>query len=334
MEQKNFNKSHNSTIPSFFKTNKMKLGKEENEKLFSLNQNNNNDSKDIVENTTEKVKFLFPDLSTKDVKNVLERAEYNIEKTIELLKELKKEQKKKSENNNNNNSNTSRFGKKVKKRNYLEFIQKIKDKTENKNEINNNVNDNINSNVHSTNIQNKNQENKEINQIKQTQSNDESNEKDSNNNNIENNSIINNLDEEKKNLINSQIDYLLNKFSKMNNISELKKLLTEIGFPLEKEEQYKENISIMELQKKLDEKVNTNSDIKNKIVSLYKKYEKTCVDIKQKQDKIEELSNTLGNLIDTETDQKIRKERLEKELKDSENSIFNNNNFNGPKEGY
>jgi hypothetical protein len=332
MEQKNFNKSHNSTIPSFFKTNKMKLGKEENEKLFSLNQNNNNDSKDIVENTTEKVKFLFPDLSTKDVKNVLERAEYNIEKTIELLKELKKEQKKKSENNNN--SNTSRFGKKVKKRNYLEFIQKIKDKTENKNEINNNVNDNINSNVHSTNIQNKNQENKEINQIKQTQSNDESNEKDSNNNNIENNSIINNLDEEKKNLINSQIDYLLNKFSKMNNISELKKLLTEIGFPLEKEEQDKENINIMELQKKLDEKVNTNSDIKNKIVSLYKKYEKTCVDIKQKQDKIEELSNTLGNLIDTETDQKIRKERLEKELKDSENSIFNNNNFNGPKEGY
>lgn len=332
MEQKNFNKSHNSTIPSFFKTNKMKVGKEENEKLFSLNQNNNNDSKNIVENTTEKVKFLFPDLSTKDVKNVLERAEYNIEKTIELLKELKKEQKKKSENNNN--SNTSRFGKKVKKRNYLEFIQKIKDKTENKNEINNNVNDNINSNVHSTNIQNKNQENKEINQIKQTQSNDESNEKDSNNNNIENNSIINNLDEEKKNLINSQIDYLLNKFSKMNNISELKKLLTEIGFPLEKEEQDKENINIMELQKKLDEKVNTNSDIKNKIVSLYKKYEKTCVDIKQKQDKIEELSNTLGNLIDTETDQKIRKERLEKELKDSENSIFNNNNFNGPKEGY
>lgn len=331
MEQKNFNKSHNSTIPSFFKTNKMKVGKEENEKLFSLNQNNNNDSKDIVENTTEKVKFLFPDLSTKDVKNVLERAEYNIEKTIELLKELKKEQKKKSENNNN--SNTSRFGKKVKKRNYLEFIQKIKDKTENKNEINNNVNDNINSNVNSTNIQNKNQENKEINQIKQTQSNDESNEKDSNNN-IENNSIINNLDEEKKNLINSQIDYLLNKFSKMNNISELKKLLTEIGFPLEKEEQDKENINIMELQKKLDEKVNTNSDIKNKIVSLYKKYEKTCVDIKQKQDKIEELSNTLGNLIDTETDQKIRKERLEKELKDSENSIFNNNNFNGPKEGY
>lgn len=332
MEQKNFNKSHNSTIPSFFKTNKMKVGKEENEKLFSLNQNNNNDSKDIVENTTEKVKFLFPDLSTKDVKNVLERAEYNIEKTIELLKELKKEQKKKSENNNN--SNTSRFGKKVKKRNYLEFIQKIKDKTENKNEINNNVNDNINSNVNSTNIQNKNQENKEINQIKQTQSNDESNEKDSNNNNIENNSIINNLDEEKKNLINSQIDYLLNKFSKMNNISELKKLLTEIGFPLEKEEQDKENINIMELQKKLDEKVNTNSDIKNKIISLYKKYEKTCVDIKQKQDKIEELSNTLGNLIDTETDQKIRKERLEKELKDSENSIFNNNNFNGPKEGY
>ena len=262
MEQKNFNKSHNSTIPSFFKTNKMKLGKEENEKLFSLNQNNNNDSKDIVENTTEKVKFLFPDLSTKDVKNVLERAEYNIEKTIELLKELKKEQKKKTENNNN--SNTSRFGKKVKKRNYLEFIQKIKDKTENKNEINNNVNDNINSNVHSTNIQNKNQENKEINQIKQTQSNDESNEKDSNNNNIENNSIINNLDGEKKNLINSQIDYLLNKFSKMNNISELKKLLTEIGFPLEKEEQDKENISIMELQKKMDEKININSDIKNK----------------------------------------------------------------------
>ena len=75
--------------------NRMKLGGEENSKLFILNNSEiNNDSKNNAQNTKDQVKFLFPDLSNNDLTSVLERSEYNIEKTIELLRELKQEQKK------------------------------------------------------------------------------------------------------------------------------------------------------------------------------------------------------------------------------------------------
>ena len=55
--------------------------------------------------------------------------------------------------------------------------------------------------------------------------------------------------------------------------------------------------------------------------------------IEKKQNINEELSNTLGHLIDIEAEQKIRKEFLENELKEYENIDDNNNFFNGPKEG-
>ena len=89
-------KNEQVAIPNFFKMNKIKLGGEENDKIFiAANTGKNNDQNDNVKNTAEKVKFLFPDLSPNDIKNVLERAEYNIEKTIDLIRELKQEQKKK-----------------------------------------------------------------------------------------------------------------------------------------------------------------------------------------------------------------------------------------------
>ena len=66
---------------------------------------------------------------------------------------------------------------------------------------------------------------------------------------------------------------------------------------------------------------------------MYSKYEETLNQIELKEEKIEELSNTLGNLIEVEAEQKIRKERLENELKEYENIENDNHFFNGPKEG-
>ena len=57
---------------------------------------------------------------------------------------------------------------------------------------------------------------------------------------------MNSLDDEKKNLINRQMDFLLDKFSKMKDISELKNLLTEIGFPTKKEDIEKNKINVDE----------------------------------------------------------------------------------------
>ena len=285
-------------IPDFFRTNKMKLGGEENDKLLeSINNSSGvNNSLNKEKDTTEKVKFLFPDLSPQDFKQVLERAEYNIEKSIDLLKELKQEQ---------NKNIPARSNKRIKKRNYLELIQKIPEKPEEKNEIKNN------NNTNNININNKDKE-------------------DNNNNDINNN----NLDDEKKKLINEQMNFLLNKFSKMKDKSELKNLLSEIGFPLIKPDPEKEKIKRSELINKFKEKVKTNDSLKNTIINLYSKYTNTCEQIKKKQDLIEELSNTLGNLIEVETEQKIRKEQYENDLKEYENIEKDNNDFfGGPKEG-
>jgi len=305
MENENSMNKENFKMPYFFKMNKIKIGGEENDKLFQSNQNQIKTN----ENTRERVQFLFPDLSQQDVKQVLERAEYNIEKTIELLKLLKQEQRR----NETKNDLITKYPRKIKKRNYLELNQKTQEKQEDNKEINN------------ININNKEED------IKQIESNSIShndNNKSDNNNDIIN-KIINNINEEKKNLINAQINVLLNKFAKMQDISELKKLLIEIGFPLIKPDP--ENY--VELQKKLDEKVKQNESKKNAIINLYNQYTKTCEQIKKKQDINEELSNTLGNLIEVEAEQKIRKEIYENELKEYENIDNNNNFFNGPKEG-
>ena len=231
MENENSMNKEHFKMPYFFKMNKIKIGGEENDKLFQSNQNQIKTN----ENTRERVQFLFPDLSQQDVKQVLERAEYNIEKTIELLKLLKQEQRR----NETKNDLITKYPRKIKKRNYLELNQKTQEKQEDNKEINN------------ININNKEED------IKQIESNSIShndNNKSDNNNDIIN-KIINNINEEKKNLINAQINVLLNKFAKMQDISELKKLLIEIGFPLIKPDPEKEKADYVELQKKLDEKV-------------------------------------------------------------------------------
>ena len=316
------NNSEKDTIPNFFKFNKMKLGGEENDKLFTPNSNSNIINPQNKEKaTTERVKYLFPELSQQDLKTVLERAEYNIEKSIELLKEIKQEQ---------NKNIAPRKNKKVKKRNYLELIHKIQEKPEEKN---NNINsdNNINNNNKININENINKNNQEKNS-KEEANNNSINDNDNNNEN-HNSQIINNLDEEKKKLINDQIDYLLNAFSKMKDKSELKNLLTEIGFPLIKQDLEKEKIKNDELEKQLQEKLKTNDTQRKTIINLYSKYEETLNQIELKEEKIEELSNTLGNLIEVEAEQKIRKERLENELKEYENIENDNHFFNGPKEG-
>ena len=295
-------------IPNFFKMNKIKLGGEENDKLFVSNKEKIQDNEVT---TAEKVKFLFPDLSPQDIKHVLERAEYNIEKTIDLLKGLKQEQRQ----NLTKNDSIPKNSRKIKKRNYLELNQKIPEKEEeNKNEINN-----ININNNNNNINNKKEDSTQT--------------KSSDNINNDINKIINNLNEEKKALINEQINELLNKFAKMKDVSELKQLLIEIGFPLIKQDPEKEKNTLDELKKILDEKEKKNEEKKNSIIKLYQKYTDTLEQIEKKQNINEELSNTLGHLIDIEAEQKIRKEFLENELKEYENIDDNNNFFNGPKEG-
>ena len=325
MEKRNSIEKDQNSIPNFPKKNKMKLGGEENTKLFIPNNSEiNNDSKNNVQNTKDRVKFLFPDLSNNDINKVLERSEYNIEKTIELLRELKQEQKKDLEAKNPK----PKINKRIKKRNYNEFTQSIKEKEKQENNKKEIVNNNNTTNINN-NITNEINEKEEINnQINQTQSNNNINE----NNNLEYiNLLISKLDEDKKDLINRQIDFLLNKFSKMKDISELKNLLVEIGFPKEKEDIDKNKINVDEINKKLDEKLKANQEKRNSIVALYKKYTKTCEEIKQKEEKIDELNNTYVNLLGIETDQKIRKEYYENELQEDDNCF--NNYLNGPKEG-
>lgn len=314
--QKATNKEQ-SKIPPFLKSNKMKLGGEENNNIL-IPKNDSNLATN--EDTKERVKFLFPDMSPKDINQVLERAEYNIEKTIDLLNELKQEQNK----NLGNKNFVSREGKKAKKRNYLELTQKNEDRdspniqniinnnTENNNDIktnDNNTKNNFKEKEENSKIIDSKEKNKKINEV-----------------------IINNIDEEKKNLINKQMDYLLEKFDKMKDKSELKKLLIEVGFPLKNEDSEKDKEN---LQKILDDKMKENKHLKDTIVKLYKNYEKARQEVEKKEDLIEEKTNTLNNLIGVEIEQKIRKEYYEKELKDYEKSLNNNNNyFKGPKEGY
>ena len=311
----------------YSKTMKMKCGGEENDKPFIQSTS----TSFTAEDTTKRVKFLFPELSHKDINQVLVRAEYNMEKAIELLKELKQEQNKTF----GNKSLMPRIGKKVKKRNYLELNQQPQTKPENIKEIkDNNIDDttNMSYGININNIKNTTKSKEENEGNNQTEQNAKTS-SDNNDNSDIINTIINNIDDERKNVINKKIDELLIKFDKMKDISELKKLLIETGFPLEKEDPEKEKKKSVELQKKLDDKLKQNKKLKDTIVNIYRQYERVKDDIKKKEDLIEEKSNTLGNLIEVEAEQKIRKELYENELKDIENSMINNNYLNGPKEG-
>ena len=150
-----------------------------------------------------------------------------------------------------------------------------------------------------------------------------------NNNERSNETHSNNrsLDEKRTDLIKRQIDFLVKEFSKMNDISQLKKLLTEIGFPVTKEEKKIEN-----LEEILNEKIKSNKEEKQFIVNQYRKHNAICQKIKEKEEKIDELTCSLANLIEAESDQKIREEKYRNEL--MEYARNQNDNFYNPTEDY
>jgi hypothetical protein len=150
-----------------------------------------------------------------------------------------------------------------------------------------------------------------------------------NNNERSNETHSNNrsLDEKRTDLIKRQIDFLVKEFSKMNDISQLKKLLTEIGFPVTKDEKKIEN-----LEEILQEKIKSNQEEKQFIVNQYRKHNAICQKIKEKEEKIDELTCSLANLIEAESDQKIREEKYRNEL--MEYARNQNDNFYNPTEDY
>ena len=281
---------------------------------------------------------------------IVQKRNYNsvIEKESNILKNKEVKPDNISINNKQNiplNSSNNIISTNTYKNNNDNHIQK-KSNNENSNIINNN---NINNPNRINNISTQ-QENK-INPVQETHLNSNNNyinsEKtdkieDNNMNNAEkpeenedSNNII--LDEEKKNKINQQINYLLDKFARMNDISQLKSLLKEIGFP-EKEEnkdKEKEENDKNKLIEIIKEKIENNEKERKYIISQYTKYNGISKLIKQKEDKIDELTSSLGNLIEKESEQKMREEDYKNELKEYSNIYKNNyNNFNDPREGY
>ena len=358
------NNMENSSVPHFFKKNEMKFGGEENNKTIILNNNLNNLNNN-PQDTKERMQNLFPNLPQEDINNVLERAEYNIEKAIILIKEIKEQKNKLNTLKNPINQNNR---KRLIKRNYNSILQQEQKRNDihsyNINNINNNRNitTNLENNTNDNNknidginpgkidIKNNNLADKndsDINSQKKKFSPTQARESNINNNNNNNDiqkkeeSELNNnnndsMDENRKNLINAQINFLLGKFSKMNDISELKKLLKEIGFPEKKEnkdEKENENNN-NKLEEELKEKIEDNKEERKFIINQYKKHNAICEIIKQREDKIDELTSTLGNLIDAESEQKMREEEYKNELMEYVKSLSENNNFNFPREGY
>ena len=83
----------NSTIPHSFKKNELKLGGEEYNKPIIMNNNINVINNNNVENTKERIQFLFPNLSPSNIKEILERSENNIEKAIILIMQIENQKK-------------------------------------------------------------------------------------------------------------------------------------------------------------------------------------------------------------------------------------------------
>ena len=357
----------NNSIPQFLKNNKLKIGGEENNPIVI--NNNIKDESNKEQNTKEKMQFLFPNLPPEEINKVLERTEYNIEKAISLIKELKQQKKLNTLENpiKNENAKKRRKFRGIYKRNYISCIQKKQpvyqnnsdnastqrlpvnpqnniNNINNNNTIINNTNNEIrnlpNSNANSNTINNNN-----INSINIINNSDNNNpnihENNSNDNNVGdantgNNNERNNephsnnnksLDERRTNLIKRQIDFLVKEFSKMNDISQLKKLLTDIGFPVTKDEKKIEN-----LEEILQEKIKSNQEEKQFIVNQYRKHNAICQKIKEKEEKIDELTCSLANLIEAESDQKIREEKYRNEL--MEYARNQNDNFYNPTEDY
>ena len=357
----NNNPKENSTVSQFFNKKKLKLGGEENKIPIPINNKDINNDANNPQNTKEKMQFLFPNLPPEEINNVLERAEYNIEKAIILIKELK-EQKDKKDNLNKDNVINPKKKKGIIKRNYNCMIEKEKEflknqiepnvcqntnKTNTLNNTSNNININenkgdddisTNPNIRNNNI---NMNNSNNNNEKENNINDEKI-KDINSNNNDNNvETINNnihIDDGKRNLINRQIQYLIVKFSEMTDISQLKNLLKEIGFPVNNDnKENKENNDESENNKlieKLNEKVKINKEEKKFIINQYNKHNSICKLIKQKEEKIDELTSSLVNLIDAESEQKMREEEYKNELTEYIRLLYNDNSFNFPREDY
>lgn len=360
----------NNTIPQFLKNNKLKIGGEENNPIVI--NNNIKDEGNKEQNTKEKMQFLFPNLPPEEINKVLERTEYNIEKAISLIKELKQQKKLNTLENpiKNENAKKRRKFRGIYKRNYISCIQKKQTVYQNnsdnastqrlpanpQNNINNininctninnnnnkirnlpNVNANVNNNSINTNNINSintisNSNNNIANNIHENNTNTNNAESiNTGNNNERNNEEHSNnnksLDERRTNLIKRQIDFLVKEFSKMNDISQLKKLLTDIGFPVTKDEKKIEN-----LEEILQEKIKSNQEEKQFIVNQYRKHNAICQKIKEKEEKIDELTCSLANLIEAESDQKIREEKYRNEL--MEYARNQNDNFYNPTEDY
>lgn len=351
----------NSTIPHFFKNNRIKMGGEENNKSIATNNENTNDISNNVEKSKETMQFLFPKLPPEEINSILERSEYNIEKAIILFKEIKGQKNKLSEDpKNKENLNNPKHLKVIKKRNHNSIIQKESSKNENKvniitnnniqrknieaNILNNNISlnnnnqiniintNNINNSSNSNELQNNiNKQENSINPVHENNSNSNINSAGKNDDNSTNNNNIS-LDEDKKNLINRQINYLIGQFVNMTDISQLKKLLKEIGFP-ENKENKKEDID-KKLVEMLKEKIESNHEERKFIINQYNKHQNICEQIKKKEEKIDELTSSLGNLIDAESQQKMREEEYRNELMEYLKSLKNDNSFNNPREGY
>ena len=349
--EKNEKSIENSTVPHFYKNIKLKMGGEEEYKPAVM-RNNINEINNNVQKAKERIQFLFPNLPPEDINKILEKSGNNIEQAINLIKELKTQ---KNQTNSSANLNQKRL-RGIVKRNYNTLIQQ--DNIQNQNDINKSNNPNIiiehsienkysNNNIvenknhieqtisiNDSNNNNKNdiinEEKKENNYVQEINLN-----KNNDNNNQENKEIKNNdnsLDENTRNLINEQINYLLNKFNGMTDITELKNLLKEIGFPLEKENNEKNDIN--KLEEELKEKIKNNQEERKFIINQYNKHNNFCKLIKLKEEKIDELTSSLGNLIDTESEQKMREEEYKNELVELLNVLKQNNNFNSPREGY
>ena len=359
----------NSTIPHSFKKNELKLGGEEYNKPIIMN-NNINDINNNVENTKERIQFLFPNLSPTNIKEILERSENNIEKAIILIMQIENQKKLNNSKNpmNQELDNKRKQQKGINKRNYNSIIQQDKNTNEineiinhiqvppnqniNKNEIINHVlvspNQNIYKNVNQINLAKNPMSNTYMNNKLNSDINIQNNKIDlvqhnnlNNNNELrnkdENSNIDNSIDETKTNLLNNQVQFLMRQFSQMTDISELKQLLKEIGFP-EKIENNENNENSAndnnKLAEILKEKVASNKEEKEFIKNQYKKYNDVLGEIEKNEEKIEELTSTLGNLIDAECEQKMREEKYKNEILEFVRIMNENNTFNNPREGY
>lgn len=350
--------------PKIFPRAKLKLGNEN-----FAGSNIMNKEQNIDENPEDKLGYIFPGMTKESIKEIISRSGNNIGTAISLIEDMKKQELKLNKLDNpitKENIEKRKIKKGIRKRNYNESIRSIpssfnqdeknKKKIDTGRNIINISQQKINNNNpfthnqtnghHQTIIINRQNINNNPNQKEEininNQKNNENNQK--NNNNISQQSINplsnvqkknsekNSLDNERTTLINKQIDYLLHKFDLMKEKSELESLLKEIGFPTEKQD-IKKDIEL--LQDKLEQQTKTNKlEIQN-IVKKYEEIQKTGDSIEEKKIKLGEQSDTLGNLITVESDQKIREQKFKNLLTEALNKYKSNEEFIfGAREGY